>query len=482
MSKKALSAIILIGILFISLACLGGATTEQAIPPTAQSPTVTPTEDAGIHLAADGSGDYPDLKTAIENAELRDTIRLAAGVYRLDTTLEIKDSITLIGDDYENTTIVSEAGGSVIHFTGNGLYTLEGITVQHEGIQLASAILVDKGVVNFSNCRLTGATIVSLEEGKLAAGLFAAGESTGSVKNCIVDNNSAAGFLLTENSNLSLENNICQHNDGFGVVIRDSASGLALNNKCNDNVVAGFFLVSSGEITLKNNECSNNGAKEDSSGGIIVRGPTKPTLEGNTCTDNPSYGIVYREDAGGKAINNNFSHNGREGIHIEGNAAPELEGNTCNQNSLAGIYIQDEAAPYLKNNSCLQNGTAENGAGIVYFDKTEGVAIGNTVSGNRDGFFLGGEAAPQLLENNCSENIEYGIFYSSTTEGMAMKNQCTGNGKAGIFAAEYSTPLLQENICSGNLVGIAIVETANPELVNNDLYENTQDDLVDLRP
>ena len=94
----------------------------------------------------------------------------------------------------------------------------------------------------------------------------------------------------------------------------------------------------------------------------------------------------------------------------------------------------------------------------------------------------GGEAAPQLLENNCSENIEYGIFYSSITEGMAMSNQCTNNGKAGIFAAEYSTPLLQENICYGNLAGIAIVETANPTLVENDLHDNEQGDLIDLRP
>jgi hypothetical protein len=52
MLKKTLSAIIFIGILLITLACLGGAVTEQAS---------TPTEGTGIYLKADGSGDYADM-------------------------------------------------------------------------------------------------------------------------------------------------------------------------------------------------------------------------------------------------------------------------------------------------------------------------------------------------------------------------------------------------------------------------------------
>jgi parallel beta-helix repeat protein len=478
MMKKALSAIILIGILLVALACLGGAATEQAAIPTEIPSTATPTDEPGIHLSA-SNVNYP-LEKAIEQAKPGETIHLEAGTYSVITPLLIDKPLTLIGAGHESTIITSYATGSVIHYTGEGLFTLEGIAVQHKGDQPASAVLVENGEINFSNCRLTGATII--DNGNLAAGLFALGNATGSVKNCIVDNNLAAGIFLAGNSSFSLEDNICQGNDGFGIVFRENAGGLALNNKCNNNVVAGFFLLSDGEIQLKNNECSHNGAEEDSSGGIIVRGTTKPILDGNTCTDNPAIGIVFREEAGGKAINNDFSRNGLEGIFLEGKAAPEIQSNICSQNGLAGIFIVGEATPNLKGNTCNQNGTASKGAGIAYFDQTGGVASENTVSNNRDGIFISAAAAPELVENMCSENVEYGIYYANQSGGSAIKNQCTGNGKAGIAAAENSTPLLQENICFGNQVGIYIAETANPELVNNDLYENTQDDLVDLRP
>ena len=33
-----------------------------------------------------------------------------------------------------------------------------------------------------------------------------------------------------------------------------------------------------------------------------------------------------------------------------------------------------------------------------------------------------------------------------------------------------------------NQVGIYIAESANPELVNNELYDNVKEDLYDLRP
>lgn len=469
--KRILSVTIFTGILLILAACGGGPSTEQAN---------LPTEDLGIHLSADGSGDYPDLETAVAEVEAGETINLAGGTFRLEETLVIDKSIALVGAGRDKTIIISSAEGNVLRFIGDGKYTLEGITVQHDGTLPANVIRVDNGEINFSNCHLTGATISN--DGKLTAGLSVLGDTTGSVKNCIVDNNLAAGILLVENSYLSLEENICQHNDGFGIVFKDNAGGLALNNKCNNNVVAGFFLQSEGEILIKNNECSRNGAEGDASGGIIVRGTTKPILDGNTCTDNPSIGIIYREEAGGQAINNDLSRNGVEGIFLEGNAAPSIEGNICSQNGVAGIFIVGQAAPILKGNTCNQNGTESKGAGIAYFDQTGGLASGNTVSNNRDGIFISAEAAPELVENMCSENFEYGIFYAAQSGGSAIRNQCTGNGKAGIAAAENSTPLLQENICYGNLAGIFVAETANPEMANNDLHDNTEDDLVDLRP
>jgi parallel beta-helix repeat protein len=445
MMKKVLSAIIFIGILLITLACLGGAATEQA---------ALPTEERGIYMAADGSGVYINLETAIEKVEPGATLELDAGTYQLTKRLVIEKPITLIGSGRDET-IITFSTDAVINFKANGLFKLEDITVKYEGTTPGNVVVVDRGKIDFSNCRLTGA--VESTEGQ-TAGLFVTGNTTGVVRNCIIDNNSLAGIFLAGESNLRLEENDCSNN-GVGIGFRENAGGQALNNTCNNNQLTGFYLLSDGEITLKDNECSRNGTEGDASGGIMVRGTTSPTLDGNTCTDNPFTGILYGDTSGGEAVNNKCSQNGFSGIFLEAEAAPVLEGNTCNQ-----------------------NGTVELGAGIVYFQQSGGVASKNVTSrNNMAGIFVGADAAPELNENDCSENTDYGIFYRGG-RGSATKNQCTSNGKVGIAVTQDGTPLLEENICTKNQGGIYVEASANPELVNNDLYENSQDDLVDLRP
>jgi len=455
MLKKTLSAAIFIGILLVTLACLGGTVTEQADLPTKIPPTAKPTKELGIHLSADGSGDYPDLETAIALVKPGETIFLEAGTYQLDKSVEFSQSITLLGSGREDTVINSSADGYIIRFSGEGVFTLDELTVQNQGTLPANVIRVDSGEINFSNCRFTGA--VEATEGQ-TAGLSVIGNTTGTVKNCMFDNNSLAGIFLAGNSNLTLEENDCSNN-GVGIGFRENASGQALNNTCNNNQLTGFYLLSDGEILLKDNECSHNGAEGDASGGIMVRGTTSPTLDGNTCTDNPFTGILYGNTAGGEAIDNE-----------------------CSQNGFAGIYLEAEAAPTLEGNTCNQNGTVELGAGIVYFQQSSGVASKNITSyNNMAGIFVGADAAPKLIENDCSENVDYGIFYRGG-RGSASKNRCASNGKVGIAVIEDGTPRLEGNICIKNQGGIYVEASANPELVDNDLYENTQDDLLDLRP
>lgn len=123
------------------------------------------------------------------------------------------------------------------------------------------------------------------------------------------------------------------------------------------------------------------------------------------------------------------------------------------------------------------------GIGIAYFENSGGTAKGNTLKENkRDGIFIMRDAAPELIENICSKNQKYGILYAGTQGGSAKKNQCTFNEWAGIMVTENSIPLLEENICFSNQAGIYIEDTANPELVDNDLHDNSKEDLVDLRP
>jgi len=459
MFKKFVLGAILAGFSLFLISCSSSGGAGQTDTPTEPPPVSTPTtETSGIKLTADGSGDYPDLATAITAAEAGETILLEAGTYRLDETLEINKSISLIGSGMDETIILSSAAKAVLLFSGEGAFALEGITVQHEGDAPAQVVLVENGEIDFSNCRFTGSSGAFDNPN---AGLMIRGNTTGTVEKCQVDNNVTAGIFLAGESNVVLDGNTCENNRGVGITFRENAGGEARNNNCTGNDFAGFFLESSGKLLLEENQCSRNGTEGKFGGGIFVSGAAAPTLEGNTCNANSYTGIAYGGGAPvGLAINNECSWNGQFGIYLEGEAAPTLEKNTCNQ-----------------------NGTGDKGAGIAYFDNTSGAAKENTVKENKsEGIFVGEEAAPDLIENVCSMNVNHGINYLGTKGGTAEKNQCGYNGQAGILVDMNSMPLLKENSCFNNRAGIYIVASANPELVDNELNGNSVDNLIDLRP
>ena len=459
MVKKFLWTTVFTGFALFLFSCSNPATSEQLNTTTELPPIPTPTtEIAGIRLNAEGSGDYPDLVTAIEAAKARENIILAAGTYRLDETLKINKSITLIGAGMDKTNIVSSTGGAVLYFAGDGIYALDGITIEHEGSLSAHAVLVENGEINFSNCRFTGATGTADET---TAGLLVRGLTTGEVKYCQADNNTNTGILITEDSSIKLEANTCENNRGVGIAYRKNAKGTARNNACNKNDFAGFYLDgSSRAIHLEENDCSENGTAGSSGGGIMIRGNAAPTLMGNTCNANIYAGITYGGSAQGNAVNNECSENGFAGIYLEGEAKPTLEGNTCNK-----------------------NGTDELGAGIAYFNSSGGTAKGNTVKDNlRDGIFVGNDSAPEVVENICNGNHAFGIHFLEAKGGSARSNQCSFNQQVGILVDTNSTPLIEENSCASNLFGIYVVESADPELVKNDLHDNITEDLRDMRP
>jgi parallel beta-helix repeat protein len=166
--------------------------------------------------------------------------------------------------------------------------------------------------------------------------------------------------------------------------------------------------------------------------GIAVIDRAEPTLEGNTATDNETYGIVYWDNAGGVARGNDCSWNAA-GIGVGWAAQPLLEGNTCTDNAYYGIFYRGSASGIARHNECAGNGVA----GITVSDQAE----------------------PTLEENVCSENGEDGIAFWKESGGVARGNECWGNGMYGIY----------------------VEATANSELIDNDCHDNSEADILDER-
>jgi parallel beta-helix repeat protein len=153
--------------------------------------------------------------------------------------------------------------------------------------------------------------------------------------------------------------------------------------------------------------------------GIEVSGQARPTLEGNTCRENKSCGIVYSDNSAGVARQNICIGNGLHGIGVIGQARPTLEGNTCRENKSCGIVYSDNSAGVARQNICIGNGL--HGIGVI------------------------GQARPTLEGNTCRENKGSGIAYFDNSAGVARQNICADNAIDDIYVAPTAQPILKDN-------------------------------------
>jgi len=371
--------------------------TQTDTPTTTYTATVMPTETVTptpVHVAADGSGDYPSLEEALAAVPPESTILLDPGTYRLKHKLEIDKTISLRGAGMDQTIVVGDDATYVIRFTGPGKFTLQGITLRYEGTPWANVVSIKDGDIDFSDCSFTGGVYDDIEN-KGGAGLFTSGNTSGEIADCRSEDNGLHGFNLHDDSKLTLKRNTCSNNSQSGISYWQNSGGLA-----------------------KENSCLNNGYH-----GIDVQDQAQPTLERNTCSNNSQDGIVYFHNSGGLAKENSCLNNGLNGIDVVGQAQPTLEGNTCQGNTYNGIAFDDNSRGVVRENQIMQNGL--------------------------HGIRLRGESAPTLESNIIKDNQGNGIAYSGNAGGTARQNEISGNLVC-ISVEEDANPELIDNSCDSS--------------------------------
>jgi parallel beta-helix repeat protein len=464
----------------------------ETTPPTS-IPTAGPLT---VRVAPDGSGDYPSLEAAVQAADPGSTIALDAGTYQLAGPLELDKPLRLKGAGIDQTTIVGTAEGQVVLFTSPGLFAAEEITFRHEGTAWARVVTVDGGEIDVFRCRFTGA-IWDPDQEKGGDGLLLWGNTTGSVRESLFEENELNGIELQDQSQPLLEGNTVANNGQSGIVYFDDSGGVARHNDCSGNQLHGISVNKQSQPTLEGNTCRSNGevgirysgtaggearqneVTENGLHGIVVNDQAQPTLQENVCTGNLQSGIVYFGDSGGLA-----------------------RANQCTGNAMHGIGVQERAMPTLEENICTGNSEV----GIIYFDQASGAARRNTCNENGlHGIGVNEEAQPTLEENVCENNTEVGIRYTGSSGGVASGNACNGNGLHGFALKDQAQPTLEMNVannnteggfvyfdsaggvarlneCVGNKWGFYISETAAPSLEGNNCSGNSDADVEDLRP
>jgi parallel beta-helix repeat protein len=372
--------------------------TETPIPTNTPEPTATPEPTftptpVSVSLEADGSGDFETLTEAVNSAQEGASIILGAGIFQLEEGVVIDKSLSLVGQGMEETEIVSSAELFVIQITGETSISAEGIAFRHEGSTGANVIQVDSGEVNLSNLRFSGAVFNEAKE-IVGAGLILAADASGTVEDCIGENNNI-GYVVFANDIQLVGNTALQNVLGMGFGAESQA-------------------VAQGNLVTENKK-----------NGIRVVDNAKPFLEENITTANQGNGIQYIENGGGSALNNECTNNGWHGIVALGQSDPTIEGNTCADNAKFGIAIAENATSTVRQ---------------------------NTVTGNKfSGILVSDDAQGTIEENICNQNAKVGIFFRDNSSGSAVRNQCVGNS-FGIFIDKSANVELVENDCTENKV------------------------------
>ena len=292
------------------------------------------------------------------------------------------------------------------------------------------------------------------------------------VSNNTCSNNAGTGIIMDGSNQSVASNNTCNNNTNNGIHFWGSCSIIA--NNCNNNSMSGIMVEGDSHLVL-NNSCTNN------TNGIKLYGSHYSTLVNNTCINNRNGIYLFHFSSSSIIINNTFTN---DGLRIEYNSFENntIENNFVN-NKILGYYqgfentiINDSIYGQIFFVNCrgvtvrdvdISNSTV----GLSFFSCENATIVNNTFINNYNGAELINSSWSTVMNNNCSYNENYGIYFSSSTICSNVTNNINNNNRVGIeLLSDNST--VTNNTCNNNDIGIYLYFSDNSVINNNTCYNN----------
>lgn len=341
------------------------------------SPRASPTSVAPVPRGDAGAGSrLDDLLAAARDGQ---TVRLVAGVHRLDRPIVLDKTLTLEGAGRETTSVVCAGEGHVVRFKGAGRLILRDVTLEHVGNADADVLRVASGAVLAERCAFRGAVEAAADgnegsrggdgiwacldavcefvecviAGNQGVGLLADGNARVTFRDGVVSDNGGGGIHVTGRAQAVISGNGCRDNGGSGIQFRGDSGGSAQGNACERNGKSGMYVDDRAAPSLRENVCTGN---QDS--GIAWFGDSRGTCESNRCDDNRTNGIYVGERAAPTVLKNVCAENDKDGISYRNESGGQCTGNRCRKNREDGIYVASGATVRLQGNVCVGNAGA----------------------------------------------------------------------------------------------------------------------------
>lgn len=255
-----------------------------------------------LYVGGNGPGNYTTIQEAINNSNNEDKIYVYSQSSPYIENIIIDKSITLTGEDKNNTIIDGENKGTTITIKNNNIIIKEFTIKSNENIYFSSGI----EILDSDNNEITNNIII----------------------------NNYDGITINNSNNNNIYNNKIQNNGRTGILIKNSDQNIINENNISNNNNFGIFYSYSNDNKITNNKIIKNGWD-----GMVFRTSENNQIYSNNISGSFYYGVnLFSTDN----INNIFYYNSfyNNGYNARG------ENNNKWDNGLKGNYWDDYEEKY----------------------------------------------------------------------------------------------------------------------------------------
>ena len=266
---------------------------------------------------------FDDLEKSINDADDGAVLFLAAGDYRLSSTISIQKSISLIGAGQTKTHVFSRAGTALMSFK-NGELHLKGIDFVHTGKQKADVLDVKDAQIDIEDCRFAGGYTPDSPR-KDGDGLWLHGRSSGKITKSRFERNVLNGLEVRDTTDVRLENNELNSNQSSGLSVWEDAKVQIVKSTAEFNNDEGIYASDQAFVTVEQSKLLFN-----TTSGISFNKSATGSVVKNTIISN-KFGIEIMAQSSVSVAQNIFSLQ-TEAIYIAKKASATIGQNTFKKN------------------------------------------------------------------------------------------------------------------------------------------------------
>jgi parallel beta-helix repeat protein len=416
-----------------------------------------------LYVGGAGPGNYTTIQSAIDAANVDDTVFVYNGTYVESIT--VSRSLNLLGE-HRNTTVIDGAGNSVVVMVETFDLTMSGFSVtnaSNTGILMRDSWICTISNNNISNNR--------------GFGLFLARSPFNIITNNIISKNDDDGVVVAMSPGNTIAKNNISGNYG-GVTLYDDDGSIINGNNISNNVLNGIYAYNSINSTVSNNYLLNNnywGTTFEYSSWIWVT---------DNYISNTKIGI-YLFDSSWHFVRGNLME--ESSIFLSGDEIEQWNTHTIDSSNM----VNGKPVYFCKN---TLGGTIPSGAGQVilanchgvtvenqnvsnlYFGMLIGYSSGNTIinntvlSSNRHGIYLQASGSNTIISNNVSDSGGAIFVDSSSSANTIVSNTASRSGH-GVYLAS-SGNVVTGNTLNNNSNGVYLASSYGNTIMNNTIYSN----------